>query len=109
MNWKKLSVASVAAILLLLFLPVFYHVIFYGNNMNYNSDHKIYAIYGNKVLLALTGVGILAFMAVIYRICATCIGCLRCLLFCECGDCKMYRLLWRLGLRYGGQFCTLGI
>ena len=68
MNWKKLSVASVAAILLLLFLPVFYHVIFYGNNMNYNSDHKIYAIYGNKVLLALTGVGILAFMAVIYLV-----------------------------------------
>ena len=66
MKLKNLSSAAMALLLLLLFLPVFYHVIMYGNNMNYNPDHKIYALYGNKVLLALVLIGVLAFLAVLY-------------------------------------------
>lgn len=68
MKLKNLSVVALASLLLILFLPVFYHVIMYGNNMNYNPDHKIYALYGNKVLLALTLVGVLAFLVVLYFI-----------------------------------------
>lgn len=61
MKFKNFAAGAVAAGLLFLFLPVFYHVIFYGNNMNYNPEHKIYALYGNKVLLALVFVGIMVF------------------------------------------------
>lgn len=53
MKWKALSTASLATLLLILFLPVFSSVILFGNNMNYNPAHKIYASVGNKVLLAL--------------------------------------------------------
>lgn len=65
MKLKTLSVAAIASMLLLLFLPVFYHVILYGNDMNYNPDHKIYALYGNKVMLALVLIGVAVFLAVI--------------------------------------------
>lgn len=66
MKLKNISVAAFAAMLLMLFLPVFYHVIMYGNNMNYNPDHKIYALYGNRVMLALVLIGALVFLAITY-------------------------------------------
>lgn len=66
MKLKNFSAAALASLLLILFLPVFYHVIMYGNNMNYNPDHKIYALYGNKVLLAFALVGVLFFLVIIY-------------------------------------------
>ncbi len=66
MKLKNISVAAFAALLLMLFLPVFYHVIMYGNNMNYNPDHKIYALYGNRVMLALTLIGVVVFLAIMY-------------------------------------------
>ncbi|MBE5866910.1 MAG: hypothetical protein E7292_12030 [Lachnospiraceae bacterium] len=66
MKLKNISMAAFAAMLLMLFFPVFYHVIMYGNNMNYNPDHKIYALYGNRVMLALTLIGVLTFLIIIY-------------------------------------------
>lgn len=66
MKLKNMSAAGFAALFLVMFLPVFGYLILIGNNMNYNPDHKIYAIYGNKVLLALVLIGVLAFLAVIY-------------------------------------------
>ncbi|MCH5343369.1 MAG: hypothetical protein J1E64_04960 [Acetatifactor sp.] len=61
MKLKYISVATVASILLVLFLPVFLNVIFIGNNMNYNEKHKIVTLYNNVILLmfAVVGVGIL--------------------------------------------------
>lgn len=66
MKLKNISVAAFAALLLMLFLPVFYHVIMYGNNMNYNPDHKIYALYGNRVMLALTLIGVVGFLVIMF-------------------------------------------
>lgn len=68
MKLKNISVAALASFLLVIFLPVFGYVIFIGNNMNYNSLHKIYAIYGNKVLLALVLAGVLAFLLLIFSL-----------------------------------------
>lgn len=62
MKWKNICSAGVAILLLLLFVPVFYHMIMYGNNMNYNQAHKIITIEGNRVLLLCALVGTMMFM-----------------------------------------------
>ena len=64
MKLQKFSFASVAALSLVLFLPVLTFLILYGNNMNYNPDHKIYALVGNKVMLAIVMLVALCFVAI---------------------------------------------
>lgn len=61
MRLKYISHAAVSLILLILFLPVFYKVIFVGNNMDYFDGHKILTYCSNKRLLlyALGGAAIL--------------------------------------------------
>lgn len=59
MKLKYISAAAFASILLSLFLPVFYCIIFLGSNMNYNDAHKIVTIEGNKVLLLCAVIGTL--------------------------------------------------
>ena len=60
MKLKYISIAAVMSVLLVLFFPVFWNVIFVGNDMNYNELHKIGTFYNNKILLmfAIAGVGI---------------------------------------------------
>lgn len=65
-KWGTFGTAALAALLLALFLPVFTSVIWYGNNLDYNAEHKIYPIYGNRVLLALVMLGILVFFCLLY-------------------------------------------
>ena len=50
MKKKCISTATLSVLLLVLFLPVFYYIVFYGTNMNYNEMHKIITVEGNKVL-----------------------------------------------------------
>lgn len=50
MKKKCISAAMLSVLLLVLFLPVLYYVIFYGTNINYNEMHKIVTLEGNKVL-----------------------------------------------------------
>lgn len=66
MKLKNVSAAAFASILLILFLPVFYCVIFIGNNMNYNADHKIVTLYENEILLAFVIVGVVILLALYY-------------------------------------------
>lgn len=66
-KWRGISAAAFAAVLLALFLPVFYCVIFIGNGMRYNEAHKITALHSNPALLLLAVAGAGAFIAV-YRL-----------------------------------------
>ena len=50
MKKKCISTATLSVLLLVLFLPVFYYIVFYGTNVNYNEMHKIITVEGNKVL-----------------------------------------------------------
>lgn len=61
MKKKYISAAMLSVLLLVLFLPVFYYIVFYGTNMNYNEMHKIVTLEGNKVLslCAVIGVAVL--------------------------------------------------
>ena len=61
MKKKCISAAILSVLLLVLFLPVLYYVVFYGTNINYNEMHKIVTLEGNKVLslCAVIGVAIL--------------------------------------------------
>lgn len=52
-----MSTVGLSALLLALFLPVFYFVIFYGTKLNYNEQHKIVTAVGNKTLLLCVIVG----------------------------------------------------
>ncbi len=61
MKLKNISAATCAIILLMLFLPVFYCLIFLGTNMNYNEIHKIVTVEGNKVLLLCAVIGAIIF------------------------------------------------
>lgn len=67
MKFKGISTAIFSTILLLLFFPVFYCIIFLGNNMNYLEQHKIETIEGNKVLL-LCVVIVLVFLLLLYAL-----------------------------------------
>lgn len=67
MKLKNLTVGAVASLLLVLFLPVFYKVVFVGNGINYNEEHKITTLYQNEVLLlcgavAVVIIGVLYFL-----------------------------------------------
>ncbi len=44
MKKKYISTIIFAVLLLLLFLPVFFYMISYGSNMNYNEMHKIITV-----------------------------------------------------------------
>ncbi len=57
MRVKYLCTVVLSALLLALFLPVFYSVVFIGNRMNYNELHKIAALYPNTVLLLFAVLG----------------------------------------------------
>lgn len=61
MKLKNISIAALASMLLIFFIPVFYNVVFIGNHVNYNEEHKIVTLYENEILLlfAIAGVGIL--------------------------------------------------
>lgn len=59
MKLKHISAAAFSSVLLILFLPVFYCVIFIGNSMNYNEKHKIATLYNNGSLLVFALVGAL--------------------------------------------------
>lgn len=50
MKGKKITSAAVSILLLILFLPVFYHIIVTGNHTNYNAEHKIETLYPNTTL-----------------------------------------------------------
>lgn len=58
MKKKCISTATLSVLLLVLFLPVFYYIVFYGTNMNYNEMHKIITVEGNKVLSLCTVIGV---------------------------------------------------
>ena len=57
MKRKYLGIAVLSLLLLVLFLPVFYAVIVYGANLNYNELHKIVTAVGNKRLLFCAVIG----------------------------------------------------
>lgn len=57
MKKKYLGIAGLSLLLLVLFLPVFYAVIVYGANLNYNELHKIVTAIGNKRLLLCAMIG----------------------------------------------------
>ena len=57
MKKKYLGIAVLSLLLLVLFLPVFYAVIVYGANLNYNELHKIVTAVGNKRLLFCAVIG----------------------------------------------------
>ena len=66
MKKKYISTAALAFLLLVLFLPVFFYVIFYGTNLNYNEMHKILTVEGNKVLLLCAVIGVCLLGGVYY-------------------------------------------
>lgn len=61
---KNISVQFFSLLLLLLFLPVFFYVIYYGNNVDYNAMHKIVTVEGNRVLFlcAIVGAAVLGIL-----------------------------------------------
>lgn len=62
-NKKTLAFQIVVTVfLLIMFLPIFFYIIFYGSNLNYNELHKIVTIEGNKVLLLCVSVASLALL-----------------------------------------------
>ena len=58
MKKKCISTATLSVLLLVLFLPVFYYIVFYGTNVNYNEMHKIITVEGNKVLSLCAVIGV---------------------------------------------------
>lgn len=57
MKKKYIGTAGLALLLLVVFLPVFYAVIVYGANLNYNELHKIITAVGNRRLLFCAVIG----------------------------------------------------
>lgn len=117
MKKKYMSAVGLSALLLALFLPVFYFVIFYGANLNYNEQHKIVTAMGNKTLLLYVAVGA-CLLAVVFFFhkknpLYSAFGCdIRCAYFCiqrgflyyQCQYIQKYRILWWLGLWHGSEF-----
>ena len=66
MKKKCISTATLSVLLLVQFLPVFYYIVFYGTNMNYNEMHKIITVEGNKVLSLCTVIGVAVLGAAYY-------------------------------------------
>lgn len=89
MKKKYVSTATLALLLLVLFLPVFFYVIYYGTNLNYNEMHKILTVEGNKVLLLCAVIGALVLGAVYYVLrklpcTGKAVTCFICLTFAVC-------------------------
>lgn len=57
MKKKYIGTVFFSLLLLLLFLPVFFYVIYYGSNVDYNEMHKIVTVEGNRVLFLCAIVG----------------------------------------------------
>lgn len=122
MKKKCISTATLSVLLLVLFLPVFYYIVFYGTNVNYNEMHKIITVEGNKVLFPVRGDrsgctgGSVLFSAkdslhrthssLVYR---DHTGSLYSVLSCEYKNIQMHCILRWLGLRHGGQFRPLAL
>ena len=66
MKKKCISTATLSVRLLVLFLPVFYYIVFYGTNVNYNEMHKIITVEGNKVLSLCAVIGVAVLGAAYY-------------------------------------------
>lgn len=66
MKKKYISTAMLALLLLVLFLPVFFYVIYYGSNTNYNEMHKIVTVEGNRVLFLCAVIGVCLLGALFY-------------------------------------------
>lgn len=64
MKIKNLASFALAVFLLIIFVPVFYATIFVGNNMNYNEEHKIEALYSNTTLLLFAILGLIIFVGI---------------------------------------------
>ena len=58
---RNFTTLSLAALLLMVFLPVFCCVLFSGNGMNYNPEHKIEMLYGNLQLFLSVFPGLMIF------------------------------------------------
>lgn len=58
----------VAALLLLMFFPIFLCIVFWGNNIPYNQLHKIVTIEGNKVLLLCVVIVLIVLLILYYFI-----------------------------------------
>ena len=84
MKKKCISTATLSVLLLVLFLPVFYYIVFYGTNVNYNEMHS----------------------SLVYR---DHTGSLYSVLSCEYKNIQMHCILRWLGLRHGGQFRPLAL
>ena len=97
MKKKCISTATLSVLLLVLFLPVFYYIVFYGTNVNYNEMHKIITVEGNKVLSLCAVIGV-AVLGAAYSV-----------LSCEYKNIQMHCILRWLGLRHGGQFRPLAL
>lgn len=61
MKMKKITSAALAALLLILFIPVFYSTVFTGNNMDYNADYKIEPLVSNTTLFLYALLALLVF------------------------------------------------
>ena len=110
MKKKCISTATLSVLLLVLFLPVFYYIVFYGTNVNYNEMHKIITVEGNKVLSLCAVIGVAVLGAAYYflrKIPYT--GSLYSVLSCEYKNIQMHCILRWLGLRHGGQFRPLAL
>lgn len=67
MKIRNFIAAAGAVMLLILFLPIYYYVVFCGNEINYNAEHKIVTLYGNEMLLVAGIIGILV-VVLLYRL-----------------------------------------
>ena len=99
MKKKCISTATLSVLLLVLFLPVFYYIVFYGTNVNYNEMHKIITVEGNKVLSLCAVIGVAVLGAAYYFLRKS----------CEYKNIQMHCILRWLGLRHGGQFRPLAL
>ena len=57
MKKRYSSTALLSLLLLVLFLPVLFCIVYYGTNMNYNELHKIVTLEGNRVLFLCAVIG----------------------------------------------------
>lgn len=67
MRIRNGTVAFLAGLLLAVFIPVFYSILFIGNKMDYNAQHKIETLQGNGMLF-LFGMGGTALCDVVCRV-----------------------------------------
>ena len=61
MKIRKFTSLALSSFFLVLFIPVFYSILFMGNETDYNPEHKIETLYGNLPLFCSGLLGILIF------------------------------------------------